>query len=77
MTITITHELESALKEAAERRGTDAETLALETLRSNFVKPKKPDIPHEEWIAGLRAMAIDCGVSLSDEDLSRERMYDL
>jgi predicted DNA-binding antitoxin AbrB/MazE fold protein len=30
----------------------------------------------EEWLRRLRGAATDCGVSLSDEALSREELYD-
>ena len=32
--------------------------------------------PHDEWARQLLAVAQDCGVSLSDEALSRENLYD-
>ncbi len=32
--------------------------------------------PRDEWERSLRAIAVDCGVSLTDEQLSREHMYD-
>lgn len=32
--------------------------------------------PRDEWERRLRAIGTDCGVSLSDEALSREELYD-
>jgi len=76
MMITIGPELQAALAAAAARHGTDPETLAVETLRGTFVPMMPQPMTDEEWIKGLRGAAIDCGVSLSDEDVSREAMYD-
>ena len=33
-------------------------------------------VPQDDWERSLRALAIDCGVSLSNEALSREELYD-
>jgi hypothetical protein len=32
--------------------------------------------PRDEWERRLRSIATDCGVSLTDEQLSREELYD-
>lgn len=42
------------------------------------VRPPTPTLlePRDEWERRLRAIATDCGVSLSNEALSREEMYD-
>ena len=36
----------------------------------------EPPVPIDEWERKLFAAATDCGVSLSDEALSRENLYD-
>lgn len=72
MVITVDPELEAALSASARAGGTTAESLALAALRQRFL-PKRPD---GEWLARLLATASDCGVSLTDEALSREAMYD-
>ncbi|HVS38873.1 MAG TPA: hypothetical protein VMS17_25170 [Gemmataceae bacterium] len=75
MVITLGPELEAALKAAADRRGVTPEMLALSALRVRFLTP--PELqPRDEWERGLLELALDCGVSLSDEALSREEMYD-
>jgi hypothetical protein len=74
MTITISPDVAAALKAAAAKRNTDPQHLALEALRNLFL-PGKPE-PRDDWERALFAAAIDCGVSLTDEDLSREHMYD-
>jgi hypothetical protein len=33
-------------------------------------------VPQDEWERRLRSIATDCGVSLSNEALSREELYD-
>jgi predicted DNA-binding antitoxin AbrB/MazE fold protein len=42
------------------------------------VQPAKlpPFEPQDEWERRLLEIGQDCGVSLSDEDLSRENLYD-
>jgi hypothetical protein len=76
MVITIGPELEAALNEEARRRGAAPETLALEVLRARFLAPASPIEPRDEWERRLLEAASDCGVSLSNEALSREAMYD-
>ena len=76
MTIILDPELEARLAAAAARQGTTAEALAMETLRERFPKQRSPIEPQDEWERRLRAIATDCGVSLSDEALSRESLYE-
>jgi hypothetical protein len=76
MTLTLSPELEAALNEAARRRGVAPEALALDTLRERFLRTNSPLEPRDEWERGLLEAARDCGVSLSDEALSREQLYD-
>ena len=76
MVITLDAELEAALKIAAEKQGGTAETLAMNTLRQRYLSPTLLDEPRDEWERQLRLIATDCGVSLSDEALGREEMYE-
>jgi hypothetical protein len=76
MVITLGPELEAALNEAARRQGVAPDVLALKALRERFLPPAAPIQPQDEWERGLLAAALDCGVSLSDEALSREQLYD-
>ncbi len=76
MIITLGPELEAALIDEARRRGVAPEGLALEALRARFLPATSPIEPRDEWERGLLAAASDCGVSLSNEALSREAMYD-
>jgi hypothetical protein len=75
MVITLDPELEAALNEVARDKGVAPEVLALNVLRERVLDMAKL-LPRDEWERGLRALATDCGVSLSNEALSREEMYD-
>lgn len=75
MVITLDPELEAALDESARRLGIAPEVLVLNTLRERFLAQALLE-PRDEWERGLRALATDCGVSLSNEALSREELYE-
>lgn len=72
MTLPLPPNLESALSEQARRCGVAPEALALDVLCRHLV----PAAPADEWEQRLLAAATDCGVSLPDEALSRETLYD-
>jgi hypothetical protein len=76
MIITLGPELEAALTEQARRQGISPEDLALNTLRDRFLAPARTDESRDEWERRLRQIGIDCGVSLSDEALSSEGLYE-
>ncbi len=77
MVITLTPELEAALNERARQQGIAPDVLALDALRERFLPlPTTLLEPRDEWERGLREAATDCGVSLSDEALSSEGLYD-
>jgi predicted transcriptional regulator len=73
MSITIDPELEARLKELAARQGVAPEALALDALRQRFLVLLEP---RDEWERGLREAATDCGVSLPNEALSSEGLYE-
>lgn len=75
MNITIDAELEAELTEAARQRGISPEVLAISALRERFITVASLK-PQDEWERELLAAARDCGVSLSDEALSRDALYD-
>jgi len=75
MSITLPPQLESALVEQARRRGVAPEALAVEVLRRHLL-PQSPPAPIDEWERRLLAIATDCGVSLSNEALSSEGLYE-
>ena len=76
MVITLGPELEAALDEAARRQGMSPEVLALNVLRERFLARAPAIQPQDDWERELLALAKDCGVSLSNEALSREQLYD-
>lgn len=75
MVITLDAELEAALNELARRQRVAPEELALKTLRERLLAVAALQ-PRDEWERRLLEAATDCGVSLSDEALSREALYD-
>jgi hypothetical protein len=76
MVITLSPDLEAALNDQARKRGVAAETLALQALRERFLGTGLPVPPGDEWERRLRSAATDCGVSLSNEAVSTEGLYD-
>jgi hypothetical protein len=76
MTITLDPTLEAALNEAARKRGVAPEALALDALRDRFLPAVQRFQPRDDWERRLLAIGTDCGVSLSDEAVSREQLYD-
>jgi len=75
MVITLDPELESALNEVARQKGVAPEVLALNVLRERILSMHVL-LPRDEWERELLKAATDCGVSLSNEALSREELYD-
>jgi hypothetical protein len=76
MVITVGPDLEAVLKELARKQGIAPEALALNVLRERFLTPASQIQPRDEWERRLLEAATDCGVSLSNETLSREELYD-
>jgi hypothetical protein len=75
MVITLGPELEPALNEEARRQGVAPEVLAVNVLRIRFLFP--PELqPRDEWERGLLEAARDWSVSLSNEAVSSEGIYD-
>jgi hypothetical protein len=74
MVLNIAPDLEAALNEVASRQGVSAEELAIKALKDRFARPKIE--PRNEWERTLLAAASDCGVSLLDEAVSSEGIYD-
>ena len=72
MTITLTPEIEAALIMQSQRQGVTPEEVALARLRTISQKNK----PQEAWLRLLRSATSDCGVSLADEAVSSEGIYE-
>jgi hypothetical protein len=76
MVLTLEPELEAALREQASKQGIAPELLALNVLRQRFLPQLPADFPRDEWERKLRDAASDCGVSLSNEAVSSEGLYE-
>jgi len=84
MTITLPPDIEDLVARQARLQGTTPETLALDSLRESL-REKIFEQPHpvvtrlrepcDEWERLLRGAASPAGVSLSDEQLSRDVIY--
>jgi hypothetical protein len=77
LTIQLPEDVERVVAVHARRQNTTPEAVVLAALRQRFLFGDD-DIftPRDEWEAGVLNIGTDCGVSLSDEDLSSERLYD-
>jgi hypothetical protein len=76
MVITLTPELEGALKEQASREGIAPEVLALKILREWLMAPAPAIEPKDDWERLIIPAGTDCGVSLPHEALSIEGLYE-
>jgi hypothetical protein len=76
MVLTLEPDLEAALTEQARKQGIAPEVLAVNVLKQRLLPPAPAIEPRDEWERTLLRAASDCGVSLSDEALSRESLYD-
>ena len=80
MTIRLSSELEQLIQKHAEERHTTPEAIVAEVLRERFSPPlyqrSLPLQARSDWNEMVDALAIHCGVSLSDEAVSSEGLYD-
>jgi len=78
--ITLTPELEQAAIVQAERAGVSTQELVLEILHNKLLcdhaASKAALVPNDEWERELISAAVDCGVSLADDVLSSEGLYE-
>ena len=75
MVLDLPQQLESALAEHADRRGVSPAALARDILERHLLQTAAP-VALDDWERGLLAAARDCGVSLTDADLSSDGVYD-
>jgi hypothetical protein len=75
MVITLPTQLESTLAAQARQRGVSPEALALDLLRRQLLQ-MSPPVPVDEWERRLFGAAVDCGVSVSNDALSSDGLYD-
>lgn len=75
MEISLTAELEAALKESAACRGLSPSDLEPQTLNERFLHRSKSDVPRDPWERSVLALAKDCGVSLPHGVLSSNGLH--
>jgi hypothetical protein len=77
MVVRLPPELEQAVKQQAERTGKTPDEVVGETLREALLpKAAAASEGHDEWVRRLRSIATPAGVSLTNEQLSRENLYE-
>jgi hypothetical protein len=80
MNVTLTPDLEQALVQRARQHGTTPEAVVLDAIREKL-GPEPAELakilePRDEWEERLLRVGTPCGVSVSDEALSSEGLYD-
>lgn len=76
MVINLTPDLAAALNDVASKQGVSAEVLVENVLRERFLVPSLKIQPRDEWGRELLAAASDCGVSLPNEAVGSEGLYE-
>lgn len=76
MTITLPSDVVEAINVRAQQLGTSVEVIAVQALREKFPRVLRPFEPRDDWERRLLEIGSDCGVSLSNEALSSEGLYD-
>ena len=78
MTITLTPELEQEFTKLAQEQGTTPEAVALGRLRHDAAPAgaSQPFEPQDDWERELMRASSFCGVSLSNEAVSSEGIYE-
>ena len=76
LTITLPEELEAVLTQHARESGSTPEQIALDTLQRNLLPRPDASEAQTAWAARLRRVATPAGISLSEDVLSREALYE-
>ena len=79
MTIALTPDLEQKLARKAQELGTTPEHLVLKKIQEEFAgtpSQVQPFMPQDEWERRLLGIGIACGVSLSNEAVGSEGLYE-
>lgn len=76
MVIKLTPDLEAILNRVALERGVSPEELVTLAIREQLLPKARALEPQDEWERELFAIGTDCGVSLSDEAVSSEGLYE-
>lgn len=76
MTLTMDPALETAILKLAHDRGVAPEVLVLDAVRDRFGVVAPPETGQDEWERLILNVGTDCGVSLTDQDVSSEGLYE-
>lgn len=80
MVVRLQPDLEKVLKEKADSAGKTVDEVVDATLRQALAAPQPSPAPTSEdqdaWVRRLRSAASAAGVSLTNEQLSRESIYE-
>lgn len=76
MHIELSPQLETILREHAQKKGVTPENLVVDVLRNRFFPHPLPIEPQDEWERKLLEAAIDCEVSVSHTALSSDGLYE-
>lgn len=76
MTITLPPDLEAVVIERARETGASAEDYVIAALREQIVESRPVLEPRDEWERLVLSLGTDCGVSLPQEALTSEALYE-
>ena len=77
VSITLTPELEQAVVDRAKVEGTSPQDFVLRVLKKSLLPTSvATHLSTIDWERALVAASVDCGVSLTDEAVSSESLYD-
>jgi hypothetical protein len=76
LVISVPPELEGALNALATQKGVTLEDLVIDVLRDRLGTLSRPIEPHDDWERLILQAGMNCGVSLADEALSSEGLYE-
>lgn len=79
MTIRLESDIEAAVRKHAGEQHTTPEAIVMDILPERLSLsggPASSNRPDEDWKTRLRRLPTHCGVSLSDEAVSSEGLYD-
>jgi hypothetical protein len=76
LVISVPPELEGALNALAKQRGVAPEDLVIDVLRDRLGALSRTIEPRDDWERLILQAGSNCGVSLPDEALSSEGLYE-
>jgi hypothetical protein len=78
MVVALNPELEKVVKDQADRAGRTPEEVVNDVLRRGLLPDYRDQVPppRDEWEALLRSIPVRTGISLTDEQVSSEGIYE-